>query len=391
MASYRKLPSGKWQAVVKHRSGKRYTKTDPLKRTVQEWASGVEADLKRGDFVDPRAGDMTLTRWWEKWQRGRVVAKATASKQETHWRVHIEPAFGAWPLNSIQPWDVREWVARKVKADTKPEALATAVRLLSQMLDAAVVDKKLRLNPAAGIKAPRPPKHVDRFLDIEEADRIVENITKAVRPPVGGRRDRAWERVPDPVNQFFVRLLLDAGLRWQEAAGLHHFRVDERRKRLRVQEVVEEGNTIKDVPKSLAGSRLVPLTDELVKLYRGHVLAHGREGLVFPGPDGVGPMDYDNWVKRVWAPAVAAAEVDDPQPTPHDCRHSYGSWLADQGVPPHEIMTLMGHASLRAVERYIHASKARMERARQALGARRAHEGESQEKRPRPAGGGNGA
>src|SRR5574340_1100919 len=38
----------------------------------------------------------------------------------------------------------------------------------------------------------------------------------------------------------------------------------------------------------------------------------------------------------------------DPQPTPHDLRHSFGSWLAEAGVPPHEIQALMGHSTLRA-------------------------------------------
>ena len=77
--------------------------------------------------------------------------------------------------------------------------------------------------------------------------------------------------------------------------------------------------------------------------------------------------------QRLWGPAVRAAELAAPLPTPQDYRHSYGSWLADTGVPPHEIKVLMGYSSLRAVERYIHASEARMDRARDALGARRAH------------------
>jgi integrase len=159
---------------------------------------------------------------------------------------------------------------------------------------------------------------------------------------------------------------------------------------LRIQEVLERDGTIKAKPKSEAGQRLVPLTNELVDELRGYLHGRGRDGLLFTAVDGR-PLDYSNWLKRVWKPAVLAADLAQPVPTPHDCRHSYGSWLAEQGVPPHEIMVLMGHSSLRAVERYIHASEARMERARQALCARAAHGGESQRRKAPPPGTGNGA
>ena len=79
-------------------------------------------------------------------------------------------------------------------------------------------------------------------------------------------------------------------------------------------------------------------------------------------------MRYPNWLRRVWAPALKAAKLADPQPTPHDLRHTYGSWLADAGRPIHEIAALMGHASLQSVQRYVHASEARFEGAREALG-----------------------
>lgn len=395
MASFRKLPSGKWQATVKHQ-GKRYTRTDPLKKVVQEWAAEQEGHLRRGDFVDPAAGRVTLGEWRQTWLTTRTVAKATASKNETHWRVHIAPRFAERRLGSIQQLEVQQWVADLVRAGTGEEATATALRLLRQLLEEAVRAKRIRSNPADGVTAPKPRRHVDRFLDIEEADRLVDAITVPVRPAAGVPRSQDWARQPDPMNRLFVRLMLDAGLRWQEVAGLHHFRVDVRRRRLRVQEVVERDRTIKLKPKSEAGGRWVPLTDDLVGLYLEHVRTHGREGLVFPAShdvpvDARRPLIYRNWLRRVWKPAVMAAGLAEPLPTPHDCRHSYGSWLAENGVPPHEIMVLMGHSSLRAVERYIHASEARMERARDALGARRAHGLVGDTRKAPPPGGGDGA
>lgn len=389
MPSYRRLASGNWQAGVFHPSGARYYKTDPLKKVVKDWAEVLELQIRRGTFVDPKGGKSTLEEWWVEWSNTRTVAAATASKAETHWRIYVGPAFGSWPLATIGRFDVLTWVgkaaAEKAKGKGGGEALATAVRLLVQLLDAAVEAKRIPINPAKGITAPTPPKHVDRFLDYEERGLLLEAVTMPDRSaPVP--RGVKYPRVPDPANRLFVKLMLDAGLRWQEAAGQHIFRVDLRRKRLRVQEVVErKSRVIKLQPKSAAGSRWVPLTDELCTDLEEYLASHPtKDGLLFPAADG-GTLDYANWLKRVWAPAVAAAGLADPQPTPHDCRHSYGSWLADDNVPPHVIKALMGHGSMRAVERYIHASESRMGRARDALYARTAHgPGSEQRKTPSP-------
>jgi integrase len=137
--------------------------------------------------------------------------------------------------------------------------------------------------------------------------------------------------VPDVGNQLLLRTMLDAGLRCEEAAGLHGFRLDLLRRRLRVHEVLERDGGVKAEPKSEAGERWVPLTEDLVAGYAAHMEGRSREGLVFTDGRG-GPVRYDNWLKRVWRPAVAPAGLEAPLPTPHDCRHTYGSWLADQGV-----------------------------------------------------------
>ena len=251
------------------------------------------------------------------------------------------------------------------------EAAASAFRLLKQLLADAERHKIIRTNPALSVGTPRAPKHVDRTLSSDECRRLLDAVTKP-GDRTGTRRDQPAPRVPDPASRLFITLMLDAGLRWQEAAGLHGFRVDLLRKRIRVQEVIERGRAIKTVPKSAAGQREVALTDELTEDLSRHMVGRARESLLFTEADGR-PLDYANWLKRVWKPTVDAADLAAPLPTPHDCRHTFGSLLADEGVPVHEIAALMGHSSLRAVERYVHAGEARMDRARAALGARRAH------------------
>jgi integrase len=359
-----KEPKGLWQATVRHPSGRRWSKSDPLKRVVKEWADDEEAKIRRGEWIDPNAGKITLAAWWGKWFEMQRLEVATADKYTSWWRNHIEPQFGPWPLASIQSWDVEAWVTKMSTTHTDKdgqsrgpvgaETMKSSLRLLSQLLKAAVRHKLLTVNTAAVVTAPTPDPHIDRILTREEADRLLAEFTGQ--------------------DRVFVELLLYCGLRFQEAAGLRRFRVDLLRKRVTIAKVQPRKGGEKK-PKTDAGTRPVPLTDGLV-VELSQVIPAPDDGLVITSPQGT-RLRYDNWYRRVWVPAVKRAGLVDPQPTPHDLRHTYGSWLADAGRPPHEIAALMGHKSLRSVERYIHASEQRFEGARQALESRAA--GERQE------------
>lgn len=368
MAHIRKLKSGRWQATVRHPSGQRYSKSDPLKRVVTEWAAEIESKMRRGEFVDPAGGRMTLAQWRTKWLETRRVETATTDKTDSWWRNHIEPKFGSWPLASIQSWDVEAWVtdlqARKVGAET----VRSSLRLLKLILKSAVKHKLIAANPAEDVTAETPPPHIDRILTRDEAARLLDQFLG--------------------VDRVFVEVLLYCGLRFQEAAGLRRFRVDLLRKRIQIAKVQPRKGTEKR-PKTDAGVRLVPLTDELVVSLSQLMPAPDNE-LVFTTPSGT-RIRYDNWLRRVWKPALEGspaveakpavrgraatpaiparpgAKLADPQPTPHDLRHSYGSWLGEANVPPGQIAALMGHKSLRSVERYIHATEARFDQARNAL------------------------
>src|SRR5690606_13485560 len=83
MAYVRRLPSGLWQATVRHPSGRRITNTDPLKRVVAEWARDLESQFARGDLRDPRAGRITVAEWFTRREAVRGVDANTRDKTES--------------------------------------------------------------------------------------------------------------------------------------------------------------------------------------------------------------------------------------------------------------------------------------------------------------------
>lgn len=334
MAGYRKLPSGKWQATVRLPDGRRRTRTDPLKRVVQQWATDAEAALRRGEWADPQDGRQTVAEWFATWSATRVIEQATTLRDASHWRTHVEPRWGRVRLMAVTTLEVEAWIADMKRAGVGPTVAQQSVRLLRHMLSDAARHKIIGTDPTAGVKLPKIPRHVDRFLTLAEFDALAEQL--------------------EPRDQALVTLMAFCGLRWEEAAGLHAHRVDLDRDRLLVVEVLQRDGSIKAYPKSSAGQRYVPVGPRPAGLLVEQLPA---SGLVFPG------LHYTNWRRRVFVPAVERAGLVPPLPTPHDLRHTYGSWLADRGMPLHDIKALMGHGSLRSTERYLHSSGERFDRA----------------------------
>lgn len=417
MAWTRRTDTNRWKTTVRTPAGRR-TVTHDLKGVVENWAAEQETAVRHGNWIDPRAGKITVGQWWERTRGARHLEQASRRRDESHWRCHVAPRWAKVPVGAILKPDVSAWVVEmershrddcvdrrrcpgcKVGAAT----IEGAVGVLRALMDLAV-DARLRYdNPARGIAKPRRDAHVDRVLDSTEEELLLARLDELFP----GRGDAG----------LFVRLILDTGLRWEEAAAIPPEMVDTRRQRVAVAWVMERDGTTRPYAKSDAGNRQVAYGDGLAKAMTAAKLAApgvpgvfprggpGRLLFVSPGGGGarkrgeVGPLRYSGWHRRVWLPALLAPYdgpvpartpgtrgplpvprgepyLSDPQPTPHDLRHTYGTRLADEGVPIHDIMALMGHADIRSAQRYLHSREERFARARQALSRARGVAAES--------------
>lgn len=386
MAWTRKLPSGLWAATVRLPDGRRLTHSDRSKGVVDAWAAAQETDMRRGDWIDPRAGKITVGECWEKWGASRRLEKASKKRDESHYRCHVEPRWGHVPVKAILQPDVSAWIEEmrtahrdgctnkqcqgcKVGAAT----IQGAVGVLRAILDLAVAARMIPHNAARNIKLPERNAHLDRVLAPEEDELLL------------GSLDRQFPNRPDA--RLFVELLLYCGLRWEEAAALDRDHLVMRRQLIDVGPVLERDGTIRPYPKSPAGVRTVGVPDDIWPRLRAHALTVEPGGLLFTAQRGrrkgdpVGVLHYSSWHRRVWQRGlmevtergprgVIVAQrqtLDDPQPTPHDLRHTYGTRLADGGVPVHDIMALMGHETLESAQRYLHSGDDRHDRAALAL------------------------
>lgn len=214
----------------------------------------------------------------------------------------------------------------------------------------------LRANPAAGTEKRREagPRPVDTFTheDVIAIARAAREGSHRGAPRVGAGEDtlREWARINVQDAALFI-VAAHTGLRRGELLALRWQDVSFIEARLTVERAVS-GCTIAPTTKS-GRFRMVPLADQAVLELEGLSRRDRfteRTDLVFCRADGC-PLDGSALRKR-FVRAQKAAEVR-PRRF-HDLRHTFGS-LAVRAFDPVAVQSMMGHASLRTTERYLHA------------------------------------
>ena len=110
--SVRKRESGRWQAAYFH-EGKRHAAptTFAHKADAQAFLSLIEADIKRGGWVDPRAGQSLFADYAADWLASRPdLRPRSVIVYRSLLACHLLPAFGHLPIAEVTPAQVGGWV-----------------------------------------------------------------------------------------------------------------------------------------------------------------------------------------------------------------------------------------------------------------------------------------
>ncbi len=348
MAYVRKLPSGKWSAVVRHPSGKRLSFSDKMKRVVVEWAAETERAFRAGASEGHGDRKLTVATWCDRWLAARNVEPTTAAKDSSRLRTHVLPQWGSWPLSAIGRLDVQAWVKDMTHAGVGATTVVGSYNLFSAMLADAVLEGHLPGSPCREIDLPKVVRPAPRWLTRHDYDRLQLALADVDHGHV-------W--------QAYVALACFAGLRPGELGGLDVGHVDFDRGLVRVQQVQTRAG-LRAYPKSSSSARWVPFPPEVGDLL-WRLCADRSSGPVFTSPAGA-RVSETNFRNRVWASALSAAGV--AYQSPYVMRHTAASWLAQAGVSSDEIARLLGHSSTRIVATYAHHRPDRHDAVRAAWG-----------------------
>ena len=339
--SVRNLPSGRWQASYWWEGNRHVApRTFGLRGDAARWLSGIEADLARGGWVDPRAGHINLDRYSRQWLEYRTdLRPRTRELYASLLRLHVVPALGTVEIAEITPSMIRSWNAQ-LRGPNGPgrSTAARAYRPVRTILNTAVTDELLVKNPCPvkGAGAERSPERP--IATVPE----VQSLADAIGP-----RFRAA-----------VLLASFCSLRKGEILGLRRGDVDLLHGTVSITRSIVSlatGELHVGDPKTAAGRRTVAIPKVIVPSlddHRATFVGTDAESLPFTGEKG-GPL----------RPHVLQAAGDSARRSTglshlhfHDLRHSGNTWVAATGASTAELMARMGHASAAAALRYQHAT-----------------------------------
>ncbi|MBW8702526.1 putative prophage phiRv2 integrase [Streptomyces sp. MBT84] len=359
--------------------GKRKEKSFPdgQKRQAEQWLSAMQADVARGDFIDPNASRTTFQEFAEKWLASQSGDPNTRASMESQLKLHAFPRIGARQLGSFQPSHIREFVTQ-LEASGMSGAYARVIfSNVRAVLSAAVEDGCLRRNPC--------------------------NSRTVTPPAMGARRVVPWE----PGRVFAVRAAMverframvdvgaGCGLRQGEILGLSVDDIDFDSGTLHVvQQLKLSLSKAVFAPPKGGKLRDVPLPDPVAEALQEHMKrfrpveiklpwmrANGQpvtRRLIFTGPSG-GHIWRTSLNEDHWKPALAKAGVIPKARSRehaaarehgmHALRHFYASVLLDAGESIKALAEYLGHSDPGlTLKVYAHLMPSSRDRARKALG-----------------------
>jgi integrase len=355
--SVRKLPSGRFQARYLGPDGleRRAPQTFETKTDAEIWLTQVEADLTRGDWMDPDAGAVNFEEYALRWVEERKLAATTDELYRRLLRLHILPTFRNLDLAEITPPRVRAWRAERLDTTGAETTVAKAYRLLKAILQTAADDELIRRNPCRIKGAGKEDAEERPIATIEQVDALADTI--GVR----------W--------RLMVYLAAYASLRPEEQAELRRTDVilpDELEARRRRRDATQHGSVVLRIsraspelttgkrvtgdPKSRAGKRTVVLPTFLTVDVRRHLdwfAAKEPDGLLFVGERGAAFRRSTfgrRWRKardKVGLPAGFRF---------YDLRHTGNTLAADTGAKMKDLMVRAGQSSQKAQLIYQHST-----------------------------------
>lgn len=355
--SARKLPSGRYQARYYDPDGIRRAAADSFasKREALDWLTVKEAEILRGDWVDPDRGRVPFGTYAQSWIEERPGLRPRTV--QLYWWLfgkYLKPTLKDVYLVDIDPARVRRWHRNLVESGVSATMIAKAYRLLRAILMTAVDDELISRNPCrirgGGSESP--------------AERPVLSVAQVFA---------LADEMPDRLRAM-VLVAAFASLRFGEASALERRDVDLRHGAVSVRQSYTEvrgKGLVLGPPKSRAGVRTVSLPASVVAELVEHLAEFvGPEPTapLFTGPKGA-LLRRGNFNPLVnWRKAVADVGAEGLHF--HDLRHTGNTLAAATKTSTRDLMVRMGHDSEKAAIIYQHASREADQAIAEALEAR---------------------
>ena len=310
-------------------------------------AAEIDADRRRGTFLDPAAGEIALADWATRWFEALDVAPATEAQYRSLSENHILPRWGHTPISELSGTHIHIWAGTLRRGGYADSTVATIVKILSMMLADAAHERLIPTNPIRPQRRGRR-RHLQRreipWASPEQAVMIALQAAELV----GG-----WA----------AALIITAawtGARWGELTGLQ-------RPNLHLDIATGPGRIVIDPhhgalhevngqmflgpPKTAESARTITLPPFLVELLTQHLRTHTHRHVFVTDQHQL--LRRSNFARRALRPATdgnlhrarphTRVQPIVPGLTFHGLRHSHKTWMIADHIPQVAQARRLGH------------------------------------------------
>ncbi len=285
------------------------------------WMEGQK--LKAQALAKPQARpEMTLTQFWDNHYYNEIKCTnkpSTFRDKVCKWEKIIKPTFGHLSLQAITRAIVEQHIRNRLAAGKAPATVNRDLSLLKHMLNVATSFGLLETNPLIAIK-PLRERNQDKWKFLTQKD--MEKIKKALSPHY---------------HDLFL-FLVYMGMRMGATLAIRWQDVD-----------IEKGIIFKRAYSAKSG------TNESIPMHpKIKTLLQNRYERFSPKPDDrIFVHSHSNFAKAL---KTALKKAGLPHIRVHDLRHTFASWLVQNGVPLKTVQELLDHKDIKTTMRYAHLS-----------------------------------
>ena len=326
MGSFEKAKgSGDWWIRYSDQFGHIHREKVGPKSLAQKAYAKRKTQIREGLFFPEKLGqrkDMLFKDMAKLYLEEHSKVNKRSYPSDCHVMVRLKQAFGEKALSEITVQDVERLkgrIAQEVSVATVNRHLA----LLSGVFNKALAWKKTKANPVSEVKKFKENNERTRYLTEEEEPRL-----KAVFP------EEHWSK---------VEIAYNTGLRRGEQFNLKWTDVNFHARTI----------TIQDSKNGEKG--YVKMNDRVIEILR-NLPSRLKSEWVFPSETGDTPLNANNFINRVFDPALKDKKAKISDFRWHDLRHTFGSRLAMAAVDLRTIQELMRHKTIKMTLRYTHLS-----------------------------------
>lgn len=289
-----------------------------------------------------------------------VVAFLHYILQEKRYSVHTYTAYhkdldafrvflfgesqGDAPLYQASQGQIRDWMVNGLQQGLSRRTLARRAATLRSYFRFARRQGWITSDPMTGVRLPKPEKRNPDFLPQRILPQLVALLSNET--DYFGVQDKTM-----------VLLFLFTGMRRAELTGLKVGAVDLSRKEIRV---MGKRSKMRVIPLHPAMVEQLKVFISEKETFLGENVTAGMP--LFIGLDGASISGAAVYRKVVyWLGMVTPATYRGP----HLLRHSFATWMLDQGAGIETVRELLGHTSLAATQVYTHTSLEKLRRAYQ--------------------------